>query len=85
VTDVPHLHAIPEGRWQAKCQFCKVESIPVAGVDAAHAWADLEKLGWTVYVPVPGAMVSALCKACSEKNARIMEAVAKAKKGRKRK
>ena len=39
----------------ARCQFCRVECIPVAAVDAMHAWADLEKLGWSVYVPVPGA------------------------------
>jgi hypothetical protein len=57
---------------------------PVA-VDAAHPWGDLEKLGWTIYVPLPGAMPTALCKACGEKSAGIMAAVAKAKKGRRRK
>lgn len=44
----PDLRPLTEGRWQARCQFCKVESIPVAAVDAAHAWTDLEKLGWSV-------------------------------------
>jgi hypothetical protein len=81
---VPELVPLTEGRWQARCQFCKVESIPVAAVDAAHAWADLEKLGWSVYVPVPGAVATALCKACGEKNERIMGAVKAARKSRKR-
>lgn len=85
MTDVPELHPLTEGRWQASCQFCKVESIPVAAVDATHAWDDLQKLGWETYQPVPAALPVALCKACGEKNARIMAAVAKAKKGRKRK
>jgi hypothetical protein len=82
---IPDLHPLTEGRWQARCQFCQVESIPVAAVDAAHAWVDLEKLGWTTYQPVPAAAVVALCKACGEKNARIMAAVTRPKKGRKRK
>jgi hypothetical protein len=46
MTDVPELHPLTEGRWAARCQFCKVETIPVAAVDATHAWDDLEKLGW---------------------------------------
>jgi len=81
----PNLQPLTEGRWQARCQFCKVESIPVAAVDAAHAWVDLERLGWGVYEPIPGAAPLALCKACGEKNDRIMTAVKRAKKGRKRK
>ena len=85
MTSGPDLHPLTEGRWQARCQFCKTQSIPVAAVDAVHAWDDLEKLGWQSYQPVPAAVVTALCKACAAKNARIMAAVAKAKKGRKRK
>ena len=45
MTDVPELRSVTEGRWQARCQFCKAESIFVTAVDTAHAWADLEKLG----------------------------------------
>jgi hypothetical protein len=82
---VPDLVPLTEGRWQAHCRFCKVESVPVAAVDAAHGWADLERLGWVVYVPVPGTEASALCKACGEKNERIMSAVKAARKHRKRK
>jgi hypothetical protein len=81
----PDLVPVVGGRLVARCQFCKTESIPVTAVDVAHAWADLERLGWGPYQAVPGAVVVALCKACSEKNARIMAAVAKAKKGRRRK
>ncbi len=83
--DSPELHALTESRWAARCQFCKTESIPVAAVDDAHAWADLEALGWSIYLPVPSAIPTALCKACGEKNARIMGAVKAAKKSRKRK
>ncbi len=72
---VPELVALTEGRWQARCQFCRVESIPVAAVDAAHAWTDLEKLSWSIYLPVAGATPTALCKTCGEKNERIMGAV----------
>jgi hypothetical protein len=81
----PNLHPLPGGRWAARCQFCKVENIPVAAVDEAHAWTDLEGLGWTLYESVPGAFPVPLCKACGEKNARIMAAVKEAKKGRRRK
>ena len=56
VAPVPELHALTEGRWSARCQFCKTESVPVATVDAAHAWTDLEKLGWVSYQPVSGAL-----------------------------
>jgi hypothetical protein len=82
LAEVPKLHPLTEARWAARCQFCKVESIPVAAVDAAHAWEDLEKLGWGSYQPAPGAVVMALCKACGEKNRRIMGAVKEARKGR---
>jgi hypothetical protein len=82
---LPELVALTEGRWQARCQFCKTESILVAAVDAAHAWADLERLGWVVYVPVPGAAATALCKPCGEKNERIMGAVKAARRSRRRK
>ena len=85
MTDVPEHVPLTEGRWAARCQFCKVESIPVAAVDAAHAWDNLEKLGWESYQPVPGAVVTALCNTCAAKNARIMGAVKNARKGRKRK
>jgi hypothetical protein len=85
VASVPELHALTEGRWVARCQFCKVDGTPVAAVDATHAWEDMEKLGWSSYQPVPGAVVASLCKACGEKNRRIMGEGAKAKRGRKRK
>jgi hypothetical protein len=81
----PDLVQVVGGRFMARCAFCKTESIPLAAVDAAHAWTDLERLGWVVYEAVPGAELRALCKACGEKNARIMAAVANAKKGRRRK
>ncbi len=82
MTEIPQLHALTEGRWQARCQFCKTESIPVPAVDGAHAWADLAALGWSAYQPVPGAIITPLCKGCSAKNERIMAEVAKAKKAR---
>jgi hypothetical protein len=82
---IPELVPLTEGRWQARCGFCKTESIPVAATSSANAWADLGKLGWVVYVPVPGAVPMALCKACGEENERIMSAVKAAHKRRKRK
>jgi hypothetical protein len=33
----PALGGLGEGRWAARCKFCKVESVPVAAVDAARA------------------------------------------------
>jgi hypothetical protein len=85
IVSVPELVPLSEGRWQAGCQFCKTESIPVAATSAANAWVDLEKLGWVVYEAVPGAPLKALCKTDGEKNARIMGAVKAARKHRKRK
>ena len=85
IVSTPELSPLTEGRWRARCQFCKAESIPVSAVDAAHAWADLERLGWVVYEAVPGAPLKPLCKACGAKNERIMGAVKNARKSRKRK
>ena len=62
MTAHPDLVPVVGERFMARCQFCKTESIPVTAVDAAHAWADLEPLGWGPYQPVPGAVVVALCK-----------------------
>ncbi len=45
----------------------------------------METLGWVTSETVRGAVPLALCKACGEKNARIMASVKAAKKGRKRK
>jgi hypothetical protein len=81
----PILTPLTEGRWTARCQFCKRESVPIPGPSSADAWDILTKFGWVVYETVRGAMPVALCKACGEKNARIMADVKAAKKGRKRK
>jgi hypothetical protein len=83
--EAPDLHSLPGGRFAARCAFCRVESIPVAAVNAKQAWSILQGAGWVVYEATPGAWLRALCKTCGEKNALIMAAVAKAKKGRKRK
>jgi hypothetical protein len=81
----PSLVPLPEGRWLACCKFCNRESIPIPSVSAPGAWAVLTTLGWATYESVRGAMPVPLCKACGEKNERIMARVARAKKGRKRK
>jgi hypothetical protein len=82
---VPEMVRLTGGRWRARCQFCKTESVLVPAVDAAQAWGQLEQLGWVIYRAVPAAMPKALSKACGEKNAAIMEAVKAARKSRKRK
>ena len=82
---IPDLIPLTEGRWQARCGFCKVESMPVAATSSADAWTDLMTLGWVPYRPVPAAFPKPLCAACGAKNAAIIEAVERAKKGRKRK
>jgi hypothetical protein len=74
----------PPKRPDAGCQFCKAESIPVSAVDAAHAWADLEKLGGRCTCRLSGALVTALCGPCSEKDERTMMAVKSAMRSRKR-
>ena len=82
---VPDLVALTQGRFQARCQFCKRESAPIPSVSAAGAWAVLSTFGWVPYETVRGAMPVASCKVCGEKNKRIMASVARAKTGRKRK
>jgi hypothetical protein len=57
---------------------------PGGSRDQRERLGALQAEGWESYQPVPGAVVAALCKACGEKNARIMGEVAKAKRGRKR-
>jgi hypothetical protein len=75
MTDVPQLAVLTGRRWQAPVPVLQDGEHPRDSCRAAHAWGDL--------VPVPGAMPTALCKACNEKNERIMSAVKAAKKGRK--
>jgi hypothetical protein len=83
-TLAPDLVALPEGRFRARCQFCKRESIPIPAVDAAGAWRAFLALGWVTYETVRGAFPSALCKACGAKHERIMASARTARKGRKR-
>ena len=82
---VPELVRLTGGRWRARCQFCKTESVLVPAVDAAHGWGQLKRLGWVIYRALPAAMPKALCQACGEKNEAIMDAVKAARKSRKRK
>jgi hypothetical protein len=82
---IPELVALPEARWQSRCQFCRRESIPIPATSNAGAWRVFEALGWASYETVRGAMPVALCKACGEKNERIIANVKAARKGRGRK
>jgi hypothetical protein len=81
----PDLVALAGGRFAARCAFCRVESIPVAAVNPKQAWSILQGAGWVVYEVTPGAWLRALCKACGEKNAAILDAAKAAREGRKRK
>ncbi len=72
------------GRWEATCGSCVRPSIPIPAVDAALAWAELVKLGWTLN-DRPGQRRYALCKKCTAERGTIEDAVKEAHKSRKKK
>lgn len=59
------LHSLSGGRWEAQCGGCMAYSAPVAAVDAAGAWVELQQLGWEHFRhPTWGGSGYAVCPAC---------------------
>jgi hypothetical protein len=61
-----NIRPITGGRWEATCGKCLKTSIPVLAVDAAHAWVDLQALGWIHYVSDYGGSGYCICKSCAQ-------------------
>jgi hypothetical protein len=48
LADVPHLKVLVGSHYEASCGKCLRSSMPVPGIDAAHAWGELRQIGWTL-------------------------------------
>jgi hypothetical protein len=80
VTDrVPgSIHPLTGGRFEAQCGKCLKPSVPVATVDAAQAWDELQRVGWTLH------NAYALCPACTKDPPNVDKDAAEARRRRKR-
>ena len=58
---------------------------PVASADAEAAWAELQRVGWTLYTPKTGTRSYALCPACTADPPDVDRDAAAARARRKRK
>ena len=86
VTHVPDLHLLTDGRFEAQCGKCLRLSVSVPADDAADAWGDLLRLGWSLYTSeVMAARTYAICPSCTANPRSIDDAVKSAKKSRKQK
>ena len=77
-TVVADLHPVTGGRFEATCGKCLRPSLRVAAVDAAHAWEELQRIGWTPYKSY------VLCPACTKDPPNVDRDAAAARKKRKR-
>lgn len=85
MTFVPDLQTLTNGTVEAVCGRCLGRSPSITAVDAATAWDRCVALGWSLYQHRPGSRRYAVCPECSAHPETIDEAVAKARKSRKRK
>jgi hypothetical protein len=76
---LPDLHAVTGGRLEATCGKCLKYSAPVAAVGPAHAWEELQRIGWTPYKSY------VLCPACTKDPPNVDKDTAAARKRRKKK
>ena len=77
----PALHPVRDGR-EATCGKCLAHSPAVGGRDDA-AWAELLKVGWSLYRPKHGMRTYALCPKCTADPPDIDKAKAAARRARK--
>jgi hypothetical protein len=80
---LPALHPVRKGR-EATCGKCLAHSPAISGNDTA-AWAELLKVGWSLYRPKHGMRTYALCPACAKDPPNVDRDAAAARKARKRK
>jgi hypothetical protein len=79
---VPELSPVTGGRFEATCGRCLKHSPFIAAVDAAHAWSDLLKIGWSVN---DKGRPCAICPKCTANPETIDDAAKAAQKRRKKK
>jgi hypothetical protein len=65
LANLPHLNALAGSCYEASCGKCLRSSMPVPGIDAAHAWGELQQIGWTLSTSTPEAEPHPLCSSCS--------------------
>jgi hypothetical protein len=83
VSHAPDLHRLTGGRFEATCGKC-LRSDFVPAVDADDAWAEMLRLGWSLYISeVMAGRTYALCPSCTA-HPRSIEDLVKAAKGRRR-
>jgi hypothetical protein len=80
---LPDLHPVRGGR-EAMCGKCLARSPASSGNDT-EAWAEILKLGWSLYRPKHGMRTYALCPACTKDPPDIDKEAAAAHLRRKRK
>jgi hypothetical protein len=84
VTRLPDLHSVAGRRFAATCGKCLLSDFVPAG-DAADAWGQLLRLGWSLYTSeVMAGRTYAICPSCTTNPVRIEDAVKSALKARKR-
>lgn len=81
----PDLFKLTGGRFEATCGTCRRSSLAVAAADAEHAWAALQRIGWSFYKATPESTGYARCPTCTTSPPTIEDNVRVAKKVRKRK
>jgi hypothetical protein len=81
---LPDLHVNTDGRFVATCGGCLTYSAPMSAASAEEAWGALQREGWAFFRSQYGGRGYARCRACNTKGGTVDEAVARAKKGRKR-
>jgi hypothetical protein len=80
---LPDLHRVRDGL-EATCGKCLQHS-PAVSASLAEPWAELLKLGWSLYRPKHGMRTYAICPGCTSDPADVDKQAATARKARKRK
>ena len=78
----PELRALVGGRFAAVCGTCMRPSAPIAATSAAHAWADLKRLGWQAAFEKEEGRIVSTCPGCASKPAE--DALKPAARGRRK-
>ncbi|HEY5240629.1 MAG TPA: hypothetical protein VIJ22_04150 [Polyangiaceae bacterium] len=61
---IPEIRELVGGRFAAVCSACMRPSAPNQAASAAHAWADLRRLGWEWIAPTSGTPGGVRCPRC---------------------
>ena len=60
------MHPIRGGRFEAMCGKCLQRSVTLPADTEEQTWAELQKIGWTLYKAKTGTREYALCPACTK-------------------